>query len=311
MPVKEIPGPESAPEKIKKSKITITTTNLNDRKFLSRILAFLKKNEPFTINISRYFLEYFPEALEKIKAVLFFSKKKISGIITFSPQGTINCFFQKNFHFFLLDSDTNQIWLNELRGKNINMIMGRKDCVIFLEENLKQISGQPVYYFDYYTMKGHIKYRDIKKTLDSGKYGFKALKNNSNDIREYLPLRTEYETEEVMPPGIKQTPEICRKHLSSILKNHDVLVLKSGDKILSTATINAKGFKYWQIGGVYTVPEYRSKGYGEKIISKQILNILKNGKKPTLIVKTGNLPALKLYGKTGFLKSGDFRISYY
>lgn len=319
MPEKQNPGlePVSKKESLtstyqgKGKKAGILITNLNDKRFLPGILTFLKKNEPFTINISRYFLEYPPEKLENIKAILFFCKRKITGIITLSYQGTVNCFFQRDFSFFPLDTNINRLWTNEFNGENIYLIMGKKDSVAFLEEKLEQISGKPVYFFDYYTMKGPDKYREIKKIPDSGSYRFKFLKNNIKDISEYLPLRTEYETEEVMPPGVKQTPEICRKHLSSILETQNVMVLKSGDKILSTATINAKGFKYWQIGGVYTVPEHRNKGFGEKVILRQTVNILKNGKKPTLIVKTGNFSALKLYEKTGFTKSGDFRISYY
>ena len=48
---KSLPSPYQ--EKGKNTGILIT--NLNDKRLLPRIISFLKKNEPFTINISRFF----------------------------------------------------------------------------------------------------------------------------------------------------------------------------------------------------------------------------------------------------------------
>lgn len=297
------------PNSKQESRLEIFISDLEHKKYLPQIYNFLKRYEPSTINISQIFLESSAKEINGIRIVLFFLKTGLEGIVTISAFGTVNCFFNPDLNLELLDLYSDKRWLTEFRNINIKMIMGQKNGVMFLEKAIYRLKGEPAFYFDYYTMKRK-RFRPPYLSVASG-YEFKHLKDTEEDRNLYLPLRTEYETEEVLPPGIKQNRETCLKHLPFILRKHNVLVLKQGNKIYSTATINAKGFKFWQIGGVYTPPEYRNQGFGEKIITKQMINILDNKKKVSLIVKTSNIPALKLYKKTGFTIVGYFRISYY
>jgi predicted GNAT family acetyltransferase len=59
-----------------------------------------------------------------------------------------------------------------------------------------------------------------------------------------------------------------------------------------------------EIGGVYTFPEYRHKGYGVALMRDLAQRIRQMGKVPTLQVDEENLPALGLYEKAGWRAIG-------
>ena len=59
-----------------------------------------------------------------------------------------------------------------------------------------------------------------------------------------------------------------------------------------------------EIGGVYTFPEHRHRGYGVALMNDLAHRIRQAGKTPTLQVDEQNLPALGLYEKTGWKTMG-------
>jgi predicted GNAT family acetyltransferase len=59
-----------------------------------------------------------------------------------------------------------------------------------------------------------------------------------------------------------------------------------------------------EIGGVYTFPEYRHRGYGAALMRDLAQRIRQMGKVPTLQVDEENLPALGLYEKAGWRAMG-------
>jgi uncharacterized protein len=74
------------------------------------------------------------------------------------------------------------------------------------------------------------------------------------------------------------------------------------------ANIQTYTSKINQIGGVYTLPEYRGKGYCKAIVSELCKRILGRGKMPTLSVKNNNTPAVCAYQSIGFKYYDDYLI---
>jgi len=74
----------------------------------------------------------------------------------------------------------------------------------------------------------------------------------------------------------------------------------SGGRILSIANILAVTSDVSMIGGVYTVPEFRGRGLATSVVSKATEEALKLSRLSTLVVRSENLPAVRLYRKVGY-----------
>jgi predicted GNAT family acetyltransferase len=61
----------------------------------------------------------------------------------------------------------------------------------------------------------------------------------------------------------------------------------------------------WMIGGVYTHPSHRSKGYATIATSAVTEEALKNAEAAALFVRSDNYPAIKAYEKIGYKKIGE------
>lgn len=61
----------------------------------------------------------------------------------------------------------------------------------------------------------------------------------------------------------------------------------------------------WMIGGVYTHPNHRNKGYATLTTSAITEEALKNAETAALFVRSDNHPAIKVYEKIGYKKIGE------
>ncbi|MEM3696875.1 MAG: GNAT family N-acetyltransferase [Candidatus Bathyarchaeia archaeon] len=61
----------------------------------------------------------------------------------------------------------------------------------------------------------------------------------------------------------------------------------------------------WMIGGVYTHPNHRNKGYATLATSAVTKEALKNADSAALFVRSDNYPAIKVYEKIGYQKIGE------
>jgi len=123
-------------------------------------------------------------------------------------------------------------------------------------------------------------------------------------------LQKNYEIEEVLPKADMFNEDISKKLLSMTLKNQITVVAEKSGKIVAKANTNGEGFIYYQVGGVYTLPEYRNIGISTALVSYLIESIFSMEMKVSLFVKENNQAALKVYKKLGFNKIEDFQITY-
>jgi RimJ/RimL family protein N-acetyltransferase len=61
----------------------------------------------------------------------------------------------------------------------------------------------------------------------------------------------------------------------------------------------------WMIGGVYTAPDHRNKGYASLATSAVTREALRKAEKAALFVRSDNLPAISVYEKIGYRKIGE------
>jgi len=192
----------------------------------------------------------------------------------------------------------------------VNTIMGDKKSVSNILKNCfsNNIVSEGENSFNYYTMT-----LDEKNFMPCNLYlqEMNIRMATQKDIENLLPLQKNYEIEEVLPSSEIFNEAISKKHLSMILKNQITVVAEKSGKIIAKANTNGKGYIYYQIGGVYTLPEYRNIGISTALVSYLIENIFSRGMKASLFVKTNNSAALKVYINLGFSKMEEFQITYF
>jgi RimJ/RimL family protein N-acetyltransferase len=77
------------------------------------------------------------------------------------------------------------------------------------------------------------------------------------------------------------------------------------DKLVSYAGSFIQMPQVWMIGGVYTQPKHRNKGYSTLAMSAITEKALENADAAALFVRSDNYPAIRVYEKIGYRKIGE------
>lgn len=131
------------------------------------------------------------------------------------------------------------------------------------------------------------------------------------DAKMLFPLQKAYEIEEVLLNPARFDPRGCMLALQRSLRREIVMYAVQDGRTVAKAGTNAIGFGYAQLGGVYTLEEYRNRGVGECILRALMKRIQATGRDASLFVKKDNPAAIQLYRKLDFITRSDFRIAYY
>ena len=137
------------------------------------------------------------------------------------------------------------------------------------------------------------------------------MRCTENDMENLFEIEKNYLQDEVAVRGQKISDAEVSMRLRQILKNQLYFALISDDRIVSKAYTNAIGKNWIQIGGVYTLFQFRQNGYAALTVSTLCKRILQAHKNISLFVKTKNLPAQRLYQKIGFTFHSDYKIVYF
>jgi len=141
--------------------------------------------------------------------------------------------------------------------------------------------------------------------------GIRGDRATSTDVDGLLPLQTLYEREEVIPPGDPFDPETCRASLRASLASQLVYLARADGHPVAKAGTNARGLSWDQVGGVFTLPDWRGRGLATALVSHLAADRVGAGRRMCLFVKPANERARRAYARVGFVHSGSFRISYY
>lgn len=213
---------------------------------------------------------------------------------------------------FFKEPDLNfeKIFISLCRGKRISGIDGELKVTRYLSEiHIK--NGYKSFWENEYFLMTKEDDSDLPPPASLLSMGEEIVCCKQEHEDDLLELQKHYLKEEVIPPVKEVSDLYISSSVKSILKNQKVFAIESDGKFVAKVNTNAIGWNWVQIGGVYTDPLYRRNGYSLCLLSTLCRRINKTGRKSVLFVKKKNLPALSLYEKLGFKKSGEFKIVYF
>ena len=112
--------------------------------------------------------------------------------------------------------------------------------------------------------------------------------------------------------GQQDGPELwerCRSGMERSQQEGRTWLLEDEGRPVACTSFNTTIKEAVQVGGVWTPPEYRRRGYGRAVVAVSLLDARAEGAhKAILFTGEGNLPAQKAYIALGFRHIGDYRI---
>jgi GNAT superfamily N-acetyltransferase len=131
------------------------------------------------------------------------------------------------------------------------------------------------------------------------------------DAEALFPLQSGYEMEEVLIDPVHFSESNCMRLLKAALRDEVVYMAERDGVPVAKASTNARGYGVDQVGGVYTAPSERGKGFGAAVVTALVRVLLAEKPRVCLFVKKRNRPAIALYDRLGFVPVTDYVISYY
>jgi ribosomal protein S18 acetylase RimI-like enzyme len=263
-----------------------------------KVKAFLADSEPCGVNLSSH---YAHPSLWPASTFLILASKdnELSGVTFFHSHGLVLC--------------------------SGEAIPGRTD----LDAKLLSVTGH--FTSRFHTMIGRpqdldkiktlfpgMEYRDVDYLFMSQEQGLFHERQTEiicrpariTDFMQLVELQCEYEIEEVILNPSRFSRAVCEQSVRSALAKQVIFVAEYRGQLIAKAQTNAIGYRYCQLGGIYTKKSFRKLGTGTAVVQALCAAIHAKGKKTCLFVKPANEAAINLYKKLGFLEIGPYRISY-
>ena len=140
----------------------------------------------------------------------------------------------------------------------------------------------------------------------------KIVRCTPSMAKALFPLQSAYEKEEVVFNLATYNEQVSLLALKKALEEQAIYALYTADgALVAKGGTNAQGTNYVQLGGVYTVPAARKKGYASALIVRIVRDFAAQGKQVALFVKPHNVGAQRLYARCGFEKYGVYEAAYF
>jgi hypothetical protein len=188
----------------------------------------------------------------------------------------------------------------------VHSVMGVGRCVEAIEALLPI---PPTTRIEYFLMTLHR--TSFRRVLPVDAPGVHVRRADPYDADALFPLQKGYEMEEVIIDPSHFSDAQCMRFLKRSLKDELVYVAEKDGEPVAKAATNARGFTVDQVGGVYTVPHERGKGFGAVVVAELLKETFLEKQAACLFVKKRNRPAIALYDRLGFAPVTDYVISYY
>lgn len=118
--------------------------------------------------------------------------------------------------------------------------------------------------------------------------------------------------------GLKTTTEMrqdARRNMQNYVKSGRTWILEVGGKLVAASSFNAvvnldERGSLVQVGGVWTPPKHRRRGYGRAVVAASLLDAkAEKAIQAILFTAEDNFPAQKAYVALGFQRIGTYRLT--
>lgn len=267
------------------------------------MLNFLKEHENYTLFLLGNFENYgavLTDAPYSGNFKLIRSQDKVVGVFCLTRKGNllIETILQEPiFDIVLEDCHQESMPLKGVIG-NWNF------CGAFWE----YLKAKKIIQKEIFTSK------EILYSIDLYKHDFSSQPNvrllTEADYIQWKPLRLDYLIEEGLPNDLTDK-QLLDQFLEKV-KKRIMWGLFLNNTLVSIADLNAKALDLGQVGGVYTVPSFRQRGYSRSVMQQLLLDAKELHKIRKLIIFTGeqNFPAQKLYNSLEVSQVGYFALLF-
>jgi GNAT superfamily N-acetyltransferase len=147
----------------------------------------------------------------------------------------------------------------------------------------------------------------VPAILSSGQVSGRRIEAGDVDLLTAWRVAYAIETQ-----GEKDRPELWQRSQTGIERSeregHGWVLECEGDPVAFSA-FNAAIKEAVQVGGVYTPPQLRRRGYGRAVVAASLLDAQRHGVwQAILFTGVGNVAAQRAYAALGFRHIGDYRM---
>ncbi len=152
----------------------------------------------------------------------------------------------------------------------------------------------------------------VPEELRSGRVRGRLVERR--DLEKVIAWRVAYCLEALEAAETPELREQCRRDITSSFERGETwvledMVLEDGGELVASTSFNAATCEAVQVGGVWTPPELRGRGYGRAVVAVSLLEARERSvERAILFTGDDNVPAVKAYAALGFERIGDHRI---
>jgi RimJ/RimL family protein N-acetyltransferase len=147
----------------------------------------------------------------------------------------------------------------------------------------------------------------VPDPLSSG--GVTARPAESRDLDLLARWRVEFSIEGLGAEDAPKLRDESRDSVERSIREGLIWVLEAAGRPVSTGGFNSAVREAVQVGGVWTPPPFRRRGYARSVVAAALLSARKQGtQKGILFTGKRNFAARKAYAALGFRRIGDYRI---
>lgn len=130
------------------------------------------------------------------------------------------------------------------------------------------------------------------------------------DVEQQTAWRMAYNIETIHEPDGPELWEHSRSGVERYLGQRATWILEAGGQPVATTSFNARLPEIVQVGGVYTPPEWRNRGYARAAVAASLLAARAEGvRRAILFTGQERWPARRAYEAIGFRPVGDYYIA--
>ena len=265
------------------------------------IIDYLIENETYFLPVLDKFNNDYSKKPDCLDFKIFYENNKIDSLIAYTDYGTFYPHVKPKY-------------LNEtiyfINNSNL-LLFSIYGEISQIKEILNNLDYKSKNYIEYYSM---LLLKENFQEFSNYNRNILCRKCDKRDFNNLKKLQYLYHKEEVYTNGVYYPYEAEMESFKQLLETRlNYAIFNEKNRAVSKVNVNGESPNYFQIGGMFTMKEYRNKGYARlclNALSKEgVNNFDKNG--IILFVKKDNYPAIKAYEKLGFKVVKETAICYF